>query len=115
MGSNPTLKEYFDKVLEERYRHHLELLRAAEREIDAKSKALEIRLESMNEFRDQIQNERAEYARKENMKELSDRVSKVELSISNQSGRFWAFGFIFAITFSIFNIFLAVVLRKFIG
>jgi len=70
------LRDYFEKMLEERYKAHEVSLHATEKTLDATAKALEVRLHSMNEFR-------AVY---------EDRIRAIEKHSANLDGRLWALG-----------------------
>lgn len=64
--------------------------------IDAAHAVLETRLETMNEFRTQIQNERHEFLRRDEydiqQDQLEKRVGKIENDKSNLDGKFWMLG-----------------------
>ena len=59
------LREYIERVLDERYRAHRDALIASQKDMDARTSALEVRLEGMNEFRKQMSEERLIYVRRE--------------------------------------------------
>lgn len=91
-----TLREYVERILDERQRA-LELqFNSSQREIDAASKALGTRLESMNEFRKQIDEERALYVKRDRLdaleSNLAERIKVLETSAANMTGRLWAAG-----------------------
>jgi len=92
-GELISLKEYFDirlkdimRLLDERFKTQKSALELAEH-------ALTLRLESMNEFREQINKERGTYATKETLTLLLDtfdsRLKKLEMANAFASGKMW--------------------------
>lgn len=87
-----SLREYFEKELELR-----------DRAVELASKAMDYRLERMNELREQINNERGHFVSEtmysERHKELQRRLTNLELWRANLTGRVVGVGLI-AIVFT---------------
>ena len=96
-----SLREYFDAVLAERQRAVELQFGATSQQVQITASALEARLESMNEFRAQISEERADYARRDyldmRISSLDSRLKTLEGMIANMSGRFWALGIVWSL------------------
>lgn len=84
------LRDYIERIMDEREKAHRAEWIASEKALDAASKALSARLETMNEFRAQITSERALYVRREELKPLFDWQSEMH-------GRFWMLGAVLAL------------------
>jgi hypothetical protein len=80
------LKEYFDMRFD-----------MLAKQIDATANGLEKRLEGMNEFREQLNQQTRSFISRMELEAVSDRVNKNENRLSNIEGRIWAVGAIFAI------------------
>ena len=89
-GTRVRLREYIERILEEREKAHRAEWIASEKALDAAAEALSARLETMNEFRAQINAERALYVRREELKPLVDWQA-------NMQGRFWMLGAVLAV------------------
>jgi len=91
-----SLLETFSKLQNERWRGHEEFHKQLAEALKLAVDALKQRLDEMNNFRTQINEERNTFLTKswfENKyEELSNRVNKVESWRSNMDGRFWALG-----------------------
>jgi predicted nuclease with TOPRIM domain len=87
-----SLREYIEKILEEREKANLAQLLAAKEQLNATADALQHRLTTMNEFRSQILEERSLYVRREYLQTLSDRLDKLEKWQANVTGRQLIFG-----------------------
>ncbi len=99
------LREYIERILEERDRAYRDSMSTARAALDAASRALESRLDQMNEFRKQVLEERANYLRRDQFdaqhESIEKRVVAVEKMAATQSGRFWAVGIAVAVTVAI--------------
>jgi CHASE3 domain sensor protein len=95
--SDVTLREYIEKIMDERFE-------SAERALDISTKVLDLRLEAMNELRDQINNERGRYLTREtfdqsrdqariDMEKVDKRMRDQENAMSNLQGRMTTMGF----------------------
>lgn len=88
-----SLREYVDRLFEEREVRAELREKAHLRALDHASRALEARLESMNEFRAQISQERATYVTRQLLDQgVGARVQAIEQSMNNLIGRLWAVG-----------------------
>lgn len=111
MAVTVELRDYVDRIFSELEKAHNAQLQAAEKALGATAMALEARLETMNQFRSQIQEERGEYVRRDQLDPLLERLRKVEDRGSNMDGRFWALGIGLTIGLGIFTTILNVILR----
>jgi len=69
-------------------RYHFEArLEAMEKAVSMANRALDIRLEHMNEFRDQIERERKDFVRRIEFDLESEKVRDLELSQAELAGR----------------------------
>jgi len=98
-----TLKEYIESRMDEREKAHVAQIINAERSIDLAANSLREKLEQMNEFRRQIDSERALYVQRPRLDELSkrhdgdiqrlvERLENLENWQSNVAGRQVVFG-----------------------
>jgi len=98
-----TLKEYIESRMDEREKAHVAQIINAERSLELAASALREKLEQMNEFRRQIDNERALYTRRDDLDalvkfhnadidRLSQRLEKLENWQANVTGRQIVFG-----------------------
>ena len=103
-----SLREYIERVIEERERTHAAQREAVERALAEAEVTLNRRLGEMNEFRKQIQDERGTYVHKDNLQmhvDASDeRIRKLEDMSSNYQGRFWSLGIGLALLTALLNI-----------
>jgi hypothetical protein len=104
-------QEYVTRLIDEQ--EHKTALRfaASQRAVDHAMSALDYRLESMNEFRSQIQTERTGYATKESLEELRKRVETMERGRATGDGRFWALGIGITVTIAAITAVITVVVR----
>jgi len=84
-----SLREYIESLLEERQKAQDLQWQSAQRALEAADAALRVRLERMNEFRAQIQEERALYVRRDQLEPILQRLQEAENTESNLGGRFW--------------------------
>jgi hypothetical protein len=112
-----SFKEHFEerlasqqKLEDERWDAHEKVHAMGQLAIDASVKALDARLETMNQFRAQISNERGEFVKQEvynsEYKAFEVRVGKIENIQSNQAGRTAAYTSGVGIIFIMLQIFL---------
>ena len=110
-----SLRDYFERVLSEKERAHKAEFEAAQQALKLATEALVARLETMNEFRAQITEERADYVRREGLyaaiNPIDDRLRKMEDRGANLDGRFWALGIGLTIGLAVFSTLVSVVLR----
>jgi len=95
-GDTVPLKEFIERIFDER-----------ERALDITAGALKDKLKEMNEFRLQLERERALYIQTKDLTPIQDRIRKLEDRGSNMDGRFWALGG----TLTILTTILAIALR----
>ncbi len=113
-GEDISFKEHFEEKLtsienleSERWRAHREVHEMGQLALDAAVRALDVRLESMNEFRAQISQERSnflpqqvydtEHRALENKIDVKTEANEKRISVmekwqSNMDGRFWMLG-----------------------
>jgi len=98
-----TLKEYIESRMDEREKAHVAQIINAERSIELAADSLREKLDGMNQFRHQIDAERALYVQRPRLDELSkrhdgdiqrlvERLEKLENWQSNVAGRQVVFG-----------------------
>jgi len=98
-----TLKEYVESRMDEREKAHVAQIINAERSLELAATALREKLEQMNEFRRQIDSERALYTKRDDLDalvklhnadidRLSQRLEKLENWQANVTGRQIVFG-----------------------
>ena len=98
-----SLKEYIESRMDEREKVHVAQLETSERSLELAASALREKLEGMNQFRHQIDNERALYVRRDGLdalvkmhntdiERLTTRLEKLENWQSNVLGRQLIFG-----------------------
>ncbi len=80
-GQSVSLKEFVERIFAER-----------EKALDITANALHEKLQEMNQFRLQLEQERALYVKNKDLEPLFDRIRKLEDRGSNLDGRFWALG-----------------------
>ena len=101
--SLPALKHYIESRMDEREKSHRSQLDNAERNLQLAADALREKLEHMNQFRHQIDNERALYVRRDGLDalvklhntdidRLAQRIEKLENWQANVLGRQLIFG-----------------------
>jgi hypothetical protein len=101
-GDVPLLKHVEDllalerELRQQRWEDHAEVHRLLKEAVDAAVKALNVRLEAMNEFRGQITSERGNYVTRENYDlrhdELKNKIGQLENHKANIEGRLWMVG-----------------------
>jgi len=87
-----SLRDYIISLLDEREKAHTAQWAASQKALDAASAALGARLERMNEFREQIREERVTYVRRDQFDPLVETIREIEDWRSNMKGRLWALG-----------------------
>jgi hypothetical protein len=81
------LRQYVERIFDEKDRAHLAELESAERALALATESLTHRLESMNQFRKQLEDERAKYVREERFQMVLDRLRTVEEHDAARAGR----------------------------
>jgi hypothetical protein len=86
-----SLKEYFLTLFAERERQAELRQTTSQMAIDKAERAMTLRLEQMNEFRAQMQQERATFATRDSVQVFDDRVGRIEVAQSNLRGQILGF------------------------
>jgi len=92
--SDVPLKDYIERILDERGAQHKAHWDSSEKALDAATAAMNARLETMNEFRAQILEERSNYLRRDQLDPTLVRLKLLEEEVSEFSGRFWMLAFL---------------------
>jgi hypothetical protein len=104
------LKDHFERILAEQRRLYEAQLAGAEREVRTSHEALKERLERMNEFRQQILEERALFVRRDQLSmvqaQLCDRIQHREDHDARLDGKFTALGAAMTIFLVVLELFL---------
>lgn len=82
-----SLRDYIERIFDEKDTAHLAQLDSAERALSLATESLSHRLESMNQFRKQLEDERIKYVREERFQMVLDRLRLVEEHDAARSGR----------------------------
>ena len=82
------LKEYVERIFSE----HKAAQDLAQQTVQTTADALKDKLAEMNQFRLQLERERALYVQAKDLTPLSERVRAIEDHKANLDGRFWALG-----------------------
>ena len=97
-----SLKEYIDTRFQEFEKRLQEHYKLTDRAVETAAKALEIRLEQLNEFRTQILQERQTFARKDDVElRFQTLQEKVAVGSGVIMGSKWAVGIIVALLLSV--------------
>ena len=86
------LREYIEAQIRS-LREHIDMVRES-RDIafNEAQRRIDERFLAVNRFREQMQEERAAFVRREVSEALLDRVNKLELDAANMTGRWWLIG-----------------------
>jgi chromosome condensin MukBEF ATPase and DNA-binding subunit MukB len=110
-----SLREFIERILDERQTSLDFRFDAQQRALEVANRELDHWKLTHNEFRQQIEHERALYVTRDSMGTqlgaLQERVSKMEARDANQDGRFWALGAGLSVLLTI----LALALRFWVG
>ena len=82
-----SLRDFVERIFAEKDTAHLAQLESAERALFLATENLSHRLESMNQFRKQLEDERVKYVREERFQMVLDRLRMVEEHDASRSGR----------------------------
>jgi chromosome segregation ATPase len=83
-----------------------ERFKSLQRAVDKAEESLTLRLESMNEFRAQINNERRYYVSKAELESLEERLNKLENAQSKMEGRLTTVAGAITVVFTVIQILL---------
>jgi hypothetical protein len=91
-----TLRDYFERVLDERQRAVELQFSSAQRALGLASEAAKAHDIITNQFREQLTEERALYLRREQLEPLFLRLDVLERDRANLQGKLWALGVAFS-------------------
>ena len=92
-GDTVSLKEFVERIFDEHGRA-----------LDLTAAALREKLQEMNQFRLQLERERALYIQGKDLTAILDRLRKLEDRDSNRDGKIWALGVFLAIMTTLVNL-----------
>ena len=109
-NSKVSLQTYIERLMEEYKTAHAHEHKLLSEAVERTAKMLDIRLESMNEFRSQINSERGSFLRCEvydiQHHSLEEKVNRLEQELSSLRGRIIGIGTAIAVMLLIFQILL---------
>ena len=90
--SDVSLRDYFERLIEEGRREDKTYRESAQRALDLASASVKAHDVLTNQFREQLTEERATYMTHKDLVPLEIRVQTLEHARANLDGRFWAMG-----------------------
>ena len=105
------LREYIESIFREKDKAYDAALRAQRESLELAANALSHRLETMNQFRAQVLEERGLYVRHDQLQGLIERMQKLEETDANRGGRLWAVGIGLMITAALLGTLVTLALR----